>query len=316
MDDYCAGGGLAERIEFSAWRLGAGPVRSGRSRSGGCEVCDPARGDLASALWGSRAESVTAACACLGQRVRTKMSLVVFVSPGTRSSAKLAKATTLPDDAIDGAELLPLACEPSVATLTRSVVPVLRTWTKTSAHGPEPAKPGTAQTLVSPGTRLLALPEMEGVSSSLLAPLPCEPSEATLTRSVTLVSRSRTKTSVVAFVSPVTRFAASLAKATSRAALETAGALLPPLASVPCDEMLTRLVTPAATGEDGSIPSRSTTIPRATRRPRALTPVLGMTSWTVRVLRRNVSSASLCAQVRTACLPADIYVVSLRMVKN
>ena len=153
-------------------------------------------------------------------------------------------------------------------------------------------------------------------AGSRLAPLPCEPSEATLTRSVTLVSRSRTKTSVVEFVSPVTRFAASLAKATSRATLETAGALLPPLASVPCDEMLTRLVTPAATGEDGSIPSRSTTIPRATRRPRALTPVGGMTSWTVRLLRRNVSSASLCAQVRTACLPADVYVVSLRMVKN
>jgi len=28
MDDYSAGGGLAERIEFSAWRLGAGPVLS------------------------------------------------------------------------------------------------------------------------------------------------------------------------------------------------------------------------------------------------------------------------------------------------
>jgi len=31
MDDYSAGGGLAERIEFSAWRLGAGPVLHRRS---------------------------------------------------------------------------------------------------------------------------------------------------------------------------------------------------------------------------------------------------------------------------------------------
>src|SRR5436190_16957172 len=159
MDDYSAGGGLAERIEFSAWRLGAGPVLHRRSPLAGRASRTTPRVAVASALWGSRAESVTAACACLGQRVRTKMSLVLFVSPGTRSSAKLAKATTLPDDAIDGAELLPLACEPSVATLTRPVVPVLRSWTKTSAHGPEPAKPGTAQTLVSPETRLLAVLE-------------------------------------------------------------------------------------------------------------------------------------------------------------
>src|SRR5438132_117846 len=136
-----------------------------------------------------------------------------------------------------------------------------RARTRKAGHG---ADVGVARDEVARGARegdVRPLPEMEGVSSSLLAPLPREPSEATLTRSVTLVSRSRTKTSVVPFVSPVTRFAASLAKATSRAALETAGALLPPLASVPCDEMLTRLVTPAATGEDGSIPSRSTTIP-------------------------------------------------------
>src|SRR5207249_3504361 len=123
-------------------------------------------------------------------------------------------------------------CVPSEATLTRSVTPVRRSWTKTSSALFE-----------SPLTRLEAKlskatkrpsAEMDGAWDP---PLPCAPSDATLTRSVTLFRRSWTKMSeqlpgpqtspshppetfVQTFVSSGTRLEATLAKATKRASAE------------------------------------------------------------------------------------------------
>src|SRR5262245_66576099 len=78
----------------------------------------------------------------------TKMSPRPFVSPGTRSLAKLEKATKRPSEERDGKywmELSPWDCAPPEATLTRVVTPLARSCTKTS-QAP----------FVSPGTRLVA----------------------------------------------------------------------------------------------------------------------------------------------------------------
>ena len=133
-----------------------------------------------------------------------------FVSPAARLEAPLWKATKRPSaemDGRDGKKEKLLAWVPSEATLTRSVTPVRRSWTKTSLVP-----------FVSPLTRLEAelvkatkrpSAEMDGVSEK---PSPCEPSDATLTRSVLRVQpargfpfevqRSWTKTSSQPFVSP------------------------------------------------------------------------------------------------------------------
>ena len=56
-----------------------------------------------------------------------------------------------------------------------------------------------------------------------MGPLPCAPAEPTLTREVLWAERSRTKTSVTPFVSPLTRLAAEESKATYRPVDEIAG---------------------------------------------------------------------------------------------
>jgi hypothetical protein len=56
-----------------------------------------------------------------------------------------------------------------------------------------------------------------------LGPSICVPSERTLTRCVSLVARSWTKTSPTPFVSPGTRLVASEVKATKRPAEEMSG---------------------------------------------------------------------------------------------
>ena len=102
-------------------------------------------------------------------------------------------------------------------TLTRVVMPVQRSWTKTSTL-----------LLVSPATRLLASEEkattrpsalmagLDRMPMKPLGPLPSCPRLLTLTRSVLPVRRSRTKMSAVSFVSPGTRSVARDENATNR----------------------------------------------------------------------------------------------------
>src|SRR5947208_4418361 len=138
---------------------------------------------------------------------------------------------------MDGREPPPRV--PSDATLTRSVTPVSRSWTRTSSA-----------LFVSPLTRLEAkLPkatkrpsaEMDGLKEPSL---PWVPSDATLTRSVTPVRRSCTKTSEPPLVSPLTRLEAKLSKATKRPSAEMDGLKERSLLWVTSDATLTRSVTP------------------------------------------------------------------------
>ena len=75
-------------------------------------------------------------------RSRTKTSISPLVSPGTRLLASDSNTTKRPSPLMAGKRLAPLACPPSLATLTRSVAPLLRLRTKMSLAE-----------LVSPGTR-------------------------------------------------------------------------------------------------------------------------------------------------------------------
>src|SRR5439155_1887786 len=178
-----------------------------------------------------------------------------FVSPVTRLEAALTKATTRPSAAMAALKDSSLPWVPSDATLTRSVTPVRRSWTKTS--GQLGAMNCAPQTFESPGTRLEAkLSKATKRPSAEMAappegPLPSVPSDATLTRSVTPVRRSWTKTSgqlcaehTQTFVSPGTRLEATLPKATKRPSAEMDPPKDSQLPSVPSDAILTRSVTP------------------------------------------------------------------------
>ena len=85
------------------------------------------------------------------------------------------------------------------------VVETARSWTNTS-YAP----------FASPATRLVAVlwnatkPPSAERTGPALEPFPWVPPEATLTRSVVPVCRSRTNTSVAPFVSPATRLVAVL----------------------------------------------------------------------------------------------------------
>src|SRR6188768_2030023 len=78
------------------------------------------------------------------------MSLWKFVSPTTRFVAQLANATYRPSAEIAGDWATLFGSAPPELTLTRVVVPRIRSRTKTSS--PSPGLPE----FVSPGTRLLA----------------------------------------------------------------------------------------------------------------------------------------------------------------
>src|SRR5688572_20363525 len=80
--------------------------------------------------------------------------------------------------------------------------------------------------------------EIEG---SKLAPTACAPPVATLTRTVELFHRSRTKTSPAAFESPATRLPAELSNATQRASALRSGRPPPP-AGWPIELTLTQVV--------------------------------------------------------------------------
>jgi hypothetical protein len=133
------------------------------------------------------------------------------------------------------------ACAPSLAIETRVVVPLPRSWTKTSAV-----------LLVSPATRLAAVDEKVTEVPSLLtagycaAPMPWVPSLATDTRVVVPVTRSCRNTSPLALVSPGTRFDAADLKATWRPSLLIAGESDGPSAWVPSLATETRVVVPVS----------------------------------------------------------------------
>src|SRR5205814_1751554 len=86
-----------------------------------------------------------AVSAAARRRSWTNTSMRLLLSPTTRSVAAELKATKLPSALIAGPYRLPFVSVLEESTLTRSVVPVCRSWTNTSM---EP--------LVSPGTRLAA----------------------------------------------------------------------------------------------------------------------------------------------------------------
>src|SRR5262249_11977057 len=99
--------------------------------------------------------------------------------------AKLEKATNRPSAERDGRNESVFPCTPFESTLTRFVVPVRRSRTKTSGRP-----------LVSPGNRFEAKlskatwrpsPEKQGEADWALA---CAPLESTLAREVCRVSRS------------------------------------------------------------------------------------------------------------------------------
>src|SRR5205823_240898 len=168
----------------------------------------------------------------------TNTSYARFASPATRLVALLWNATKRPSAERAGPALASFPWVPSEAPLTRSVVPVCRSWTNTSVAP-----------FVSPATRLLPVlwnatkrPSAERAGPAL--------KPFTLTRSVVAVCRSWTNTSVVPFVSPATRLVASLWNATKRPSAERAGkAKEPPLLPFSC-------ATPpgaALTGSRGSV---------------------------------------------------------------
>src|SRR5439155_233563 len=170
------------------------------------------------------------------------MSLAQLVSPATRLGEAEQKATKRPSALTAGAPLPQLPWVPALSTLTRSVMPVCRSWTKTSAYP-----------LVASATRLVAYDSKATKRPSALIeglplePLPSVPALLTLTRSVVPVHRSRTNTSCHPLVSPGTRWVAREEKATKRPSALIAGLLRvsPPLfASFPALSTFTRSVVP------------------------------------------------------------------------
>src|SRR5439155_797933 len=149
---------------------------------------------------------------------RTKTSTAPFVSPPTRFEANEPKATKRPSAEIDGPPLMSFPSMPAELTLTRVVVPVSRSRTKTS-ETPFVSPPTRFEASETKATKRPAA-EIDG---SLLSLFPSTPAELTLTLVMVPVSRSRTKTSPVPFVSPPTRFEASDQNATKRPSAEIDG---------------------------------------------------------------------------------------------
>src|SRR5256885_1385746 len=167
------------------------------------------------------------------------MSLAPFVSPATRLFANEVNATNRPSAEIDGGKLVPLPCAPWEATLTRLVLPALR-----SRTNPSPAAfPSPAARLAAPEWKATKGPSAE-IGGAKLAPLACAPWELTLTRVVLPVLRSRTKTSPTPFVSPATRLLAVESKVTKRPSAEIARTMLSRLVCAPWELTLTLVVLP------------------------------------------------------------------------
>ena len=162
------------------------------------------------------------------------------------SGAAVSKATRFPlaDSPPGRSDDEFAACPPVAETLARTVEPVWRSCTNTSAAR-----------LVSPSTRFGAVlanatkrPSAEIAEASLAPAAAWLPSPATLTRSMAPVARTAANTSRMRLVSPATRFDAADEKLTTPpSALMSDGAS--PLGPLPCSpeaETLTRTVWPAA----------------------------------------------------------------------
>src|SRR5579859_323134 len=176
---------------------------------------------------------------CPAERSRTNTSKLPFVSPATKGASDV-KATNRPSPLIADSMLMPLACAPPVATLTREVCLAARSRTKMSVAP-----------LVSSATKFAASEaKLTNRPSALifepeLRRLPCTPPAPTLIRVVMPATTSRKKMSVVALVSPVTRFVESESNATKRPSALSVGARLFWLPWAPELEMLRRVVVAA-----------------------------------------------------------------------
>src|SRR4051812_49104893 len=113
-------------------------------------------------------------------------------------------------------------------------------------------------------------PEIDGLP---LGPLASAPVELTLTRVVTPVRRSRTKTSGTPLLSPRTRFGAVDAKATNRPSAEIDGRPLVPAAGVPSTVTLTSDVS--AVAANATPPGTSAATASTVAMRLILTPLLG-----------------------------------------
>src|SRR6266536_2652886 len=168
---------------------------------------------------------------------------------GIRFEASEANATNRPSRLIDGPRLAPSAGVASNPTLTSLVWPVSRSRTNTSWNP-----------FVSPGTRFVA-PEVNATKrpsaltdGSRLKPSACLPLLRTLTRSVSPLARSRTKTSIAALVSPPTRLAAIESKATTSPSALTAGGLNRALMLSACLPLLRTLTISVSPGPAAAPP--------------------------------------------------------------
>ncbi len=174
---------------------------------------------------------------CPFKRSRTKTSSWMFVSPGTRFVANEENAMNRPSALIEGEKAPKFASAPSFVTLTRLVMPVVMSRTKTSWS-----------LLVSLRTRFVHVdanatkrPSDEMAGDELAPPKHCEPPLVTLARVVWPAVRSRTKMSKLPFVSSGTS-AASDVNATNRPSPLMADSMLIPLACAPPAATLTREV--------------------------------------------------------------------------
>src|SRR6266516_4102455 len=168
---------------------------------------------------------------------------------GIRFEASEANATNRPSPLIDGPRLAPSAGFASNPTLTSLVWPVSRSRTNTSSNP-----------FVSPGTRFVAR-EVNATKrpsaltdGSRLKPSACLPLLLTLTRSVSPLARSRTKTSIAALVSPPTRLAAIESKATTSPSALTAGGLNRALMLSACLPLLRTLTISVSPGPAAAPP--------------------------------------------------------------
>src|SRR5437773_6002201 len=138
-----------------------------------------------------------------------------------------------------GSGLLPSACCSLLLTLTRAVLPSIRSRTKMSFRS-----------LVSRGTRFMALDQKATnlpfrlTDGETLMAFPCTSWLLTLTSSVKPVPRSWMNTSNAPFVSPGTRLLAKEEKATYLPPALIDAAELDEFPCSPVDETLTRSVVP------------------------------------------------------------------------
>ncbi len=152
-----------------------------------------------------------------------------------------ANATTFPSAVTEGENEKLSASAPSVATLTRCVVPALRSWTNTSVV--PLVSPSTRSGASERNTTIEPSPEIFGWTDPLPPPTPAtSPAGFLLTRSSAPVSSEATKMSFASFVSSSARLPAPEAKATSVPSAEMLGANENESASAPSGVTETRTV--------------------------------------------------------------------------